>query len=205
MQALVRRPNNQQNQVAGHVRATDCYGFLNLLTSAELLDVVEEQLPEHRERLYPPTLTLSLFITQALSSDSSCQNTVNAYVVSRVFNGLAPCSTGTGAYCKARKNLPLGLVYNLAKQTGRMIVERTPDAWHWRGRRVKLVDGTTVTMPDTPENQAFYPQQSTQNWGRVSQLPEWLGLFVWEVVRYWMRPWGDTMARVPVSMRYFDS
>jgi len=176
MQALVRRPNNQQNQVAGHVRATDCYGFFNLLTSAELLDVVEEHLPEHSERLYPPTLTLSLFITQALSSDSSCQNTVNAYVVSRVFNGLAPCSTGTGAYCKARKNLPLGLVCNLAKQTGRMIVERTPDAWHWRGRRVKLVDGTTVTMPDMPENQALYPQQSTQKLGSGFPIARLVGL-----------------------------
>ena len=176
MQVILKRSKNQQKQVADHVRATDCYGFFNLLTSPELLDVVEAQLPEHRERLYPPTLTLSLFITQALSSDSSCQNAVDAYVVSRVFNGLKPCSTGTGAYCKARKNLPLGLVSNLAKQMGRMIVEHTPAAWNWRGRRIKLVDGTTVTMPDTPENQAIYPQQSGQKPGLGFPIARLVGL-----------------------------
>jgi hypothetical protein len=176
MQAILKRSKNQQKQVADHVRATDCYGFFNLLTSPEILDVVEAQLPEHRERLYPPTLTLSLFITQALSSGSSCQNAVDAYVVSRVFNGLKPCSTGTGAYCKARKNLPLGLVSNLAKQMGRMIVEHTPDAWNWRGRRIKLVDGTTVTMPDTPENQAIYPQQGGQKPGLGFPIARLVGL-----------------------------
>jgi hypothetical protein len=176
MQAILKGSKNQQKQVADHVRATDCYGFFNLLTSPEILDVVEAQLPEHRERLYPPTLTLSLFITQALSSDSSCQNAVDAYVVSRVFNGLSPCSTGTGAYCKARKNLPLGLVSNLAKQTGSMIVERTPAAWNWRGRRIMLVDGTTVTMPDTPENQATYPQQSGQKPGLGFPIARLVGL-----------------------------
>ena len=68
---------NQQKRIADHVRATDCYGFFNLLTGPELLDIVEAQLPEHRERLYPPTVTLSLFMSQALSSDGSCQNAVN--------------------------------------------------------------------------------------------------------------------------------
>lgn len=120
-------------------------------------------------------------MTQALSSDGSCQNTVNAYVVSRAFNGLEPCSTGTGAYCKARQNLPLEMVSSVARQTGRVIVEHTPYAWHWRGRRVKLVDGTTVTMPDTPENQAVYPQQNGQKPGLGFQLPEWLGSFAWGV------------------------
>ena len=165
MQAIDKNTKTHQKRFADRVSATDCYGFFNLLTGPKLLDVVEAQLPEHRERLYTPTLTLSMFITQILSSDGSCQNTVNAYAVSRVFNGLEPCSTGTGAYCKARQNLPLEMVSHVARQTGRMIVEHTPEAWHWRGRRVKLVDGTTVTMPDTPENQAVYPQQSGQKPG----------------------------------------
>lgn len=104
-------------------------------------------------------------MAQVLSSDGSCQNTVNAYVVSRAFNGLEPRSTGTGGYCKARQNLPLEMVSNVARQTGRVIVAHTPEAWHWRGRRIKLVDGTTVTMPDTAENQAVYPQQKSQQPG----------------------------------------
>lgn len=175
-QTTRKRTKNQQKHIADHARKTDCHGFFNLLTGPKLLDAVEAQLPEYRQRLYTPTVTLSLFMAQALSSDGSCQNTVNAYMVNRVFNGLDPCSTGTGAYCKARKNLPLKLVSSVAKQTGRVIVEHTPKAWHWRGRRVKLVDGTTVTMPDTPENQAIYPQQSGQKPGIGFPIARIVGL-----------------------------
>ncbi len=165
MKVTTNRSKNQQKNVADHVRATDGYGFFNLLTGPELLDFVEAQLPEHRERVFTPTVTLALFMAQALSMDGSCQSTVNSYAVSRVFNELKPCSTGTSAYCKARQHLPLKMISTVAKQTGRMIAEHTPDAWHWRGRNVKLVDGTTVTLPDTSENQAVYPQQNGQKPG----------------------------------------
>ena len=116
MQAIDKNTKTHQKRFADRVSATDCYGFFNLLTGPKLLDVVEARLPsEHRERLYTPTLTLSMFITQILSSDGSCQNTVNAYTVSRAFNGLEPCSTGTGAYCKARQNLPSEMVNHVAR------------------------------------------------------------------------------------------
>ena len=42
---------------------------------------------------------------------------------------------------------------------------QSPTDWHWRGRPVRLVDGTTVPMPDTPANQAMYPQSCTQQPG----------------------------------------
>lgn len=77
--------------------------FFNLLTSAEILDQVEEQLPEHRERLFPPTETLSMFLAQAMSSDRSCQQAVNAVAIRRLTQGMAICSTHTGAYCRARQ------------------------------------------------------------------------------------------------------
>ena len=131
MQTTRKTLKNQQKRIVDHAHATDCYGFFNLLTGPELLDVVEAQLPKHRERLYPPTVTLSLFMNQVLSSDRPCQNVVNGYVVGRVFNDLKPCSTGTSAYCKARRNLPLQMISNVARQTGRLIVARTPAAWHW--------------------------------------------------------------------------
>jgi hypothetical protein len=43
--------------------------------------------------------------------------------------------------------------------------DRAPAGWHWNGRRVRVVDGTTITMPDTPENQAEYPQHKAQKRG----------------------------------------
>jgi hypothetical protein len=54
------------------------------------------------------------------------------------------------------------MVRELARETGRLLCARAQSDWRWRGRAVKLTDGTGISMPDTPENQACYPQPSTQ-------------------------------------------
>ncbi len=105
-----------------------------------------------------------MFLVQAMSADRSCQNIVDA-AVKRLMGELPICSTHTGAYCRARKRLPLDMVSTLARYTGRMMTEHTPDSWHWRGRPVRLVDGATVTLPDTEENQTVYPQPRSQQPG----------------------------------------
>ena len=166
----------QQQRIRQQARTIQSCDFFNLLTGPELLDLLDQQLPPHRERLFAPTETLSLFMRQVLSPDASCQAVVNRHAVERLANGLPPCSTSTGAYCKARQRLPLALMESLVRQTGILTALRAPTKWQWQGRAVKLLDGSTVTMPDTPENQARYPQQSTQKPGlgfpiaRVSAL-----------------------------------
>ena len=167
---------HQAKLIGRHARTLQSYDFFNLLTRPELLDLVDEQLPPHRERLYPPTETLSLFMAQTLSADASCQQAVNRHAVERIANGLHPCSTHTGAYCKARQRLPMAMVETLVRETGRLISEPVPAAWRWQGRPVKLVDGTTVTMPDTLENQACYPQQSNQKPGLGFPIARLAGL-----------------------------
>ena len=67
----------QQQRVLQHVDNTDSYAMFNLLTGPRLLDRVEALLPNHRERLFPPTETLSMFLAQALSTDGSCRQVVN--------------------------------------------------------------------------------------------------------------------------------
>ena len=57
------------------------------------------------------------------------------------------------------------MISGLTRYLGRRIDGQLPEAWRWQGRRVRLVDGTTLTMPDTPENQAAYPQQRGQKAG----------------------------------------
>tara|TARA_R110002072_G_C7916970_1_gene530756 strand:+ start:110 stop:1498 length:1389 start_codon:yes stop_codon:yes gene_type:complete len=155
----------RQQRIKNYALNSDSYSFFNLLTSPELLSTVEELLPEHRERLFPPTETLSMFLAQALSEDRSCQKVVNDTVVKRVMGGLSPISTTTGGYCRARQRLPLAMVSELVLRTGELIDEQIPEQWRWHGRRVHLIDGTTVTMPDTMENQAQFPQQSAQKPG----------------------------------------
>jgi hypothetical protein len=52
----------QQRRVGKYAREVDADHFFNLLTVPELYDTVESLLPEHRERNYPPTVTLSMFL-----------------------------------------------------------------------------------------------------------------------------------------------
>jgi hypothetical protein len=133
-----------------------------VLTSKELLQTTEALLPEHRERLYPPTVTLSMFMRQTLEADASCQKAVNGWAAQRAADGLRACSVRTGGYCRAPQRLPLEMVRGLARHTGRLLSHKAHTQWLWRGRAVKLVDGTGLSMPDSPENQAVYPQPSTQ-------------------------------------------
>jgi hypothetical protein len=148
--------------VERRAKATEAVEFFNVLTSPELLQTTEALLPEHRERLYPPTVTLSMFMRQALEADGSCQKAVNGWAAQRAADGLSACSVRTGGYCRARQRLPLEMVSALTCQTGSMLSQKARTQWLWRGRTVKLVDGTGLSMPDTPENQAVYPQPSTQ-------------------------------------------
>ena len=160
-----RSGTRQVRRVRHYAENVDSYSMFNLLTGPRLLDRVEKSLPEHRERLFPPTETLSMFLAQSLSADGSCRQAVNDAMVKRVVNGLEPGKTNTGGYCKARARLPLPMISTLARETGRIIAKDAAPWWHWKGRRVRLVDGATVTLADTEDNQAAYPQSSSQKAG----------------------------------------
>ena len=151
------RLQQQRRRIGQRVRSSEAVDFFNTLTEPELLEKTEALLPEHRERLYPPTVTLSMFIGQALNEDGSCQKAVNSWAARRAAEGLSAASVDTGAYCRARPRLPIEMVMQLTRETGRLLSERASRGWRWRGRTVKLVDGTGISMPDTSENQARFP------------------------------------------------
>lgn len=115
--------------------------------------------------IWTPALTLWTFLTQAISGSKSCVAAVARALVLRVSLGLSPGSGNTGAYCKARAKLPVALLSRLATHLGDELEQQADKAWQWKGRRVLLGDGTTVSGPDTPENQAEYPQPNTQKRG----------------------------------------
>ncbi len=166
----------QPPRVREYATNSDSYRFFNLLTGPELFDQVESLLPEHRERLFPPTETLSMFLAQAMSADRSCQSAVNDAAIKRLTGGLALCSTHTGAFCRARQRLPVDMVSILAGDTARLVSEQVPQEWRWRGRAVRLVDGTTITMADTPANQGAYPQVQSQKAGLGFPLCRLVGI-----------------------------
>ena len=126
--------------------------------------------PHH---VWTPALTLWTFLTQCLSDSKSCAAAVARALVLRASLGMEPCSEGTGPYCKARAKLPVALFARFALQLGEELEQPAAKEWQWKGRRVVLGDGTTMSGPDTPENQAAYPQPRTQKRGWDSRRSAW--------------------------------
>src|SRR5690349_12590651 len=110
------------------------------------------------DRIFSPLVTLWVFLGQVLSADHSCRAAVARLIAHRLAQGQRPCSAETGAYCQARQRLPESLFADVARQTGYALEAHVDPQWLWKGRHVYLFEGTTVTMPDTPANQAAYPQ-----------------------------------------------
>ena len=176
MHTSQRAREQQCVRIRQRVSRCDSYTFFNALTAPQWLDQVETLLPAHRERLFPPTEALSMFLNQALSADRSCQHAVDESAIKRLTQDLPQCSTHTGAYCRARQRLPLAMIRSLVHSTGQQTSARVPLAWHWRGRPVRLVDGTTVPLPDTLANQQAYPQSRSQQPGLGFPLCRLLGV-----------------------------
>jgi hypothetical protein len=130
--------------------------FVDVLTD----DVISDALATvggWLDRIFSPLVTLRVFLGQVLNPDHSCRAAVARLVAHRVARGQRPCSARTGAYCRARQRLPEGFLSAVARRVGRNLDDRVDRRWLWRGRRVCLFDGTTVSMPDTAANRAAYP------------------------------------------------
>ena len=74
-----------------------------------------------RERVYSPWITLSLFLSQILSDDHSCDDAVDRFQKYRYDQGLPSVSPETTSYCEARQRLPEELVWDLVRRTGQSI------------------------------------------------------------------------------------
>src|SRR4051812_11781596 len=106
-----------------------------------------------RDRIYAPLTTLSLFMGQALSAEGACQDAIARHLSERTALGAQQISLNTGPYCRARERLSLDLFVELQRQVDLRMEQHQPACWRWRGCSVKLLDGTTVSMPDTAANQ----------------------------------------------------
>src|SRR6185369_3852021 len=156
------RSQQHQRHIEAQAHRLQAVDFFNVLTGPGLLEKTDALLPEHREREYPPTVALSMFLKQALEEDRSCQKAVNSWIAQRVADRLSPPSANTGGYSRARQRLPVQMVTALTREVSGLLCSQAPAGWRWHGRAVKLADGTGISMQDTAENQARYPQPSSQ-------------------------------------------
>jgi Transposase DDE domain len=130
-----------------------------------ITEVVAQEIGKTCDRIFSPLVTLAVFLGQVLSDDHSCRSAVARLLAWRAARGLPECSPDTGGYCKARRRLPDSLLPRLTRESADRIEKHELRDWLFHGRRVVIVDGSTVSMPDTPANQRDYPQHSNQKRG----------------------------------------
>jgi hypothetical protein len=118
--------------------------------------------PNSREQIYSLRRTFFGFLYQVLNPDCSCREVVRQ--IQSLFALLSPrqVSQDTGAYCQARARLPLDILQRLRCAVAAR-ANQAEELWH--GLRVKVIDGTGVSMPDTHKNQRAYPQSAEQKPG----------------------------------------
>lgn len=161
-QALQRQLQKETQQL----KASGELPFRKLLDERRLEAALTRAGSVFRQRLFDPFTTLSAFLSQCIASkDSSCEAAVSRVLADRIARGESRCSTDTGSYCRARSRLPEQAIADLARETGRDLESAASNDWLWKGRHVKIVDGSTADMTDTPENQAAYPQSRSQKAG----------------------------------------
>jgi hypothetical protein len=159
------RRRRQIETLRAQFAQTDGLAFADVLPAQRIERALREEGVHWRHKVYTPVVALWAFLTQVVSPDGSCRAIVARVLAWLVSQGLRPCRPTTGPYCKARARLPESLPKRLARETGRALHDGAEAAWLWRGRKVKVADGTTVSMPDTPANQQAYPQHKAQKPG----------------------------------------
>jgi hypothetical protein len=131
------------------------------LSEQSILDALNEHGIKDRDRVFSPVTTLWGFLSQVLSDDHA----VSRIIAHRAANGLGVCSPNTASYWDARGRTAVGVLRTLARRTARKLQAGAAESWMWNGRSVFIADGSHVSLPDTPQNRASYPQPVVQQPG----------------------------------------
>ena len=151
------------------LQQSDSLPFFDALTEEQIQAAFEDEGVSYadEDQIFTPAITLWGFLSQALHKEEqrSCLAAVARIGVLLIVMGRPRCAENNGPYCRARGRLPLPVIERLTRDVAHRCEAEVPDEWLWKGRHVKLADGTTVTMADTEENQEAFPQQSCQKKG----------------------------------------
>ena len=130
-----------------------------------------------RQRLFSPLMTFWAFLAQVLSPNSACREAVRKAQAWWALRHQIEISADTSAYCQARARLPDTILQRIHRHVCERMEANVPTASLWRGRPVKVVDGSGLSMPDTASNQAAYPQSLSQKPGCGFPLIKLVGIF----------------------------
>lgn len=117
-----------------------------------------------RRRLFSKENTFWAFFSQVLDADGGCKEVIRKLQSYASLKGVKVPSSSTASYCTARKKLDERMLSDILAHTAERL-ERIPESGLLNNRRVVVVDGTGISMPDTLANQAAWPQPSSQKPG----------------------------------------
>jgi hypothetical protein len=157
-----QRLRHQIEKLRLRLAQPDGLAFADVLPADQVEQALRQEGVGWRHKVYTPLVTLWTFLAQVSSPDGCCRAAVARVLAWLIGQGQKPPRPSTGGYCKARARLPEGLPRRLARDVGRDLHRKVKSGWLWRGRSVKVADGTTISMPDTPANQRAYPQPDAQ-------------------------------------------
>lgn len=138
-----------------------------LLSPAFVEQICRELGHDWRERLLDPVTTIHLFILQILNGNTACSHVPR----------LAGDEFSASAYCQARSRLPLAVIKSLVSRVGACLQQATAGMGLWKGHRTILVDGSSFSMPDTPQLQNHFGQHGQQQKGCGFPLAHLLAVF----------------------------
>jgi hypothetical protein len=133
--------------------------------------------PNSRQRIFSMPVTFWAFLSQILSPNSSCREAVRKVGALLHLEHNRQIDEDTSAYCQARLRLPLEMLEKVGLRVANGLENMSPLASRWQGRVVKIVDGTTLSMPDTATNQKRWPQPNSQKEGCGFPMIRLVGLF----------------------------
>ena len=171
MTSLSAQPTGFKNEfsvIAQSFLDTPGLPFASVLDTEAIEQVFrEEEALFGQEDVFSTQIVLWAFLAQTLRDGKgiACAAAVADIAAYMLQTGQRPPSGGTGAFCRARAKLKLAAVQRLVRGAAGQLEEQVPRSWLWKGRHAKLVDGFTFTMPDTPDNQASFPQIGAQQPG----------------------------------------
>jgi Transposase DDE domain len=119
-----------------------------------------------RRRDLGPAKTIQAFVLQVLHGNTACTHTVR----------LAHLDCSAEAYCQSRARLPLSVFQRLLDETSQA-ARRSCRLPLWHGHRTFLIDGSSFSMPDTPELQEYFGQSGAQQPGCGFPIAHWLTMF----------------------------
>lgn len=167
-----------REQVKSNILGIAAFGAF--LSAATVEAACREEGHSWRRSFWSPSVTLTTFLIQVLSAEKTLRAAVASLLTQLAAGGESSLPSGDAtAYCQARRRFPEPVIGRMLRHSVTCMRARITKDNGWMGRRVWTVDGSAVSMPDTPSLQRAFPQPPGQKPGCGFPVVQFVALFCW--------------------------